>query len=103
VVGFRKTFNDYIDDVSTTYVDETLLRNTRGQKVVDIAYRGDELPGGLPYPTAGTQRGNPKSKDSYYFFGLTFRVRMVPKKRVYEFRYNPKKTRRASLKCPSVY
>lgn len=104
VFGFRKTFTDYIDDVSTTYVDENLLRANRGQKVVDIAYRGDEVDGGNPnYPAGGAQRGSPKSKDSYYFTGITFRVRLLPKKREIEFRYNPKKNRRSSLRCPALY
>jgi len=104
VFGFRKTFTDYLDDVSTTYVDENLLRINRGQKVVDIAYRGDEIAGGNPaYPAAGSQRGSPKSKDSYYFTGITFRVRILPKKREIEFRYNPKKNRKASLRCPALF
>ncbi len=75
-VGFRKTFTDYIDDVSTTYVDQTQLALAKGQVAANIAYRGDELPNGLPYPPAGTQRGNPKSLDWYYFTGLSYRVRL---------------------------
>src|SRR5690606_3987873 len=40
--GYRKTFTDYLDDVSTTYVDETALLNAKGQVAVDLAWRGDE-------------------------------------------------------------
>lgn len=29
-IGIRKTFTDYIDDVSTSYVDEITLRNIKG-------------------------------------------------------------------------
>lgn len=69
--GLRKTSTDYLDDVSTTYVNEFDLFNNRGQKAVDISYRGDEIPGGSQtYPAAGTQRGSPKSKDWYYFSGI---------------------------------
>src|SRR5438067_3580590 len=35
--GYRKTFTDYIDDVSTVYVDEKALLNARGQTAVDLA------------------------------------------------------------------
>lgn len=69
--GYRKTFTDYIDDVSDRYVDYTTLLNAKGQTAVDLAYRGDELPGGAPYPVAGTLRGNSKHKDAFYFTTLT--------------------------------
>lgn len=76
-VGMRKTFTDYLDDVSTTYIDEFVLFNNRGQQAVDISYRGDELPGGSAfYPADGTQRGNEKTKDWYYFGGVTLGFRL---------------------------
>jgi len=69
--GLRKTSTDYLDDVSTTYIDQNILFNNRGQQAVDLAYRGYELPGGVQtYPADGTQRGSAKSKDWYYFSGL---------------------------------
>jgi len=69
--GLRKTSTDYLDDVSTTYIDQNILFNNRGQEAVDLAYRGYELPGGVQtYPADGTQRGSAKSKDWYYFSGL---------------------------------
>jgi len=73
-LGYRKTFNDYIDDVSTNYVDQTALLNARGQTAVDYAWRGDEVGSG-PYPAAGVSRGNPGGNDSYLFIALTFNVR----------------------------
>ncbi len=72
--GYRKTFTDYLDDVSTVYVDQTSLLNARGQTAVDLAWRGDEK-GGTPYPAAGVDRGNSKHKDGYYYVALTFTVR----------------------------
>ncbi|MBC7946473.1 MAG: outer membrane beta-barrel protein [Chitinophagaceae bacterium] len=74
--GFRKTFTDYLDDVSGNYVDEAALFAARGQTAVDLAWRGDEK-GGAPYPAAGTPRGNPKSNDSYYYVAVTYTVRLV--------------------------
>jgi Domain of unknown function (DUF6089) len=69
-LGLRKTFTDYIDDVSTTYVDRNLLLANRGSQAVDLAFRGDELKTGLTYPADGTQRGGAKFKDWYYFTGV---------------------------------
>lgn len=65
-LGYRKTFTDYIDDVSTRYVDETALFAARGQLAVDMAYKGIGS-----YPVAGTVRGSEKNKDAYYFLQLT--------------------------------
>jgi Outer membrane protein beta-barrel domain len=74
--GYRKLFTDYLDDVSTKYVDQTALLNARGQKAVDLAWRGDEKGGGS-YPAAGTDRGNSKYKDGYYYVAITYTVRLV--------------------------
>lgn len=74
--GYRKTFSDYIDDVSTTYADKNALLNARGQTAVDLSYRGFEITG-KPYPAAGSLRGNPSNKDGYYFGSITFTYRAV--------------------------
>jgi uncharacterized protein DUF6089 len=77
-VGFRKLFTDYLDDVSGNFVAEDILFANRGAKAVELAYRGDEVKGGSPvYPPAGTQRGNPKLKDLYYFTGFTLSFRLL--------------------------
>jgi hypothetical protein len=68
--GFRKTFTDYIDDVSTSYVDQSALANARGIQAVSLAWRGTG-----PYPPAGTPRGNASKKDNYYFITLTYTFR----------------------------
>jgi hypothetical protein len=72
--GYRKIFTDYLDDVSTTYVDENALRAARGQQAVDLAWRGDEI-SGAAYPGGGATRGSEKYKDGYYYIALTFTVR----------------------------
>jgi opacity protein-like surface antigen len=74
--GYRKFFTDYIDDVSTDYVDQTALLNARGQTAVDLAWRGDEK-SGAPYPGAGYTRGSPKYRDAYYYLAITYTVRLV--------------------------
>lgn len=69
-IGMRKTFTDYLDDVSTRYVDQNVLLAARGPEAVEMAYRGNELADGKPYPAAGTIRGAAKNKDWYYMSGL---------------------------------
>jgi hypothetical protein len=69
--GFRKLFNDYLDDVSTAYADSALLLAAKGPQSVALSYRGDELAGAsAAYPLPGAERGNPKHKDWYYITGL---------------------------------
>jgi hypothetical protein len=73
--SLRKTFTDYLDDVSTTYVDPTVLAAERGPKAVELSYRGGELKNGNPaYPGEGTLRGSADSKDWYYFSGITVTI-----------------------------
>jgi len=72
----RKTFTDYLDDVSSIYVDQNVLLQAKGAKAVEMAYRGDEIPGGLPYPNHGVQRGTPSEMDWYYFFGVNFEIKL---------------------------
>lgn len=75
--GFRKLFTDYLDDVSTTYVDKSSLLANRGAKAVELAYRGDELKNGnMQYPVAGRKRGTAGNNDAYYFTMLTFSFRL---------------------------
>lgn len=76
-MGFRKLFTDYLDDVSTTYIDHDLLLSKKGAKAVELSYRGDELKNGVQsYPSAGKKRGNPVLKDWYYFTGATISFRL---------------------------
>ena len=72
--GYRKTFTDYLDDVSHNYADQTVLKTARGQQAVDLAWRTDEI-NGAPYPAGGTMRGNMENKDGYYYVALTFTLR----------------------------
>ena len=75
-IGLRKLFTDYLDDVSMNYVDSATLFAARGPQAVDLAYRGDEISGGPSYPLPGSQRGNPKYEDWYYFSGIRISYRL---------------------------
>jgi hypothetical protein len=63
-VGWRKTFTDYIDDVSTDYLDYNSLTGVRQQ----LADRGPEI-GRAPRPE-GAIRGNPDDMDSYILYSV---------------------------------
>ncbi len=80
-IGLRKTFTDYLDDVSTVYVDKNILQAERGPLAVEMAYRANELKGGDPnYPAAGITRGGPKYKDWYYYTGIRVSIALISRK-----------------------
>lgn len=98
--GLRKTFTDYIDDVSGTYADGATLLAVRGIRAYELSYRGDEVAGGSPfYPVEGQVRGNPKTKDYYYFMGLNLSVR-IGKGSGGSGGYGSGGNRRSRLGCP---
>jgi len=71
--SFRKTFTDYIDDVSTVYYDKTLLQQAYGNKSVEMADPSLGKIYGATSPDAsgkGAQRGD-LDKDSYMSLQLT--------------------------------
>ncbi len=70
-IGFRKLFTDYLDDVSSRYIDPAILLAAKGPTALEMAYRGGEVKGGDPaYPQTGSLRGSAKYKDWYYFSGI---------------------------------
>ncbi len=83
VFSFRKTFTDYLDDVSSTYVDKNKLSAERGPAAVHLSYRTNEVPGheNDPYPADGTNRGNPSVNDFYFFTGLKLSINILGKSR----------------------
>ncbi len=74
--ALRKLFTDYLDDVSTTYVNGADLRANNGQVAYEYAFRTDELNPNAGYPPQGAVRGNPRSKDFYYTAGLSLSFRL---------------------------
>ncbi len=68
--GMRKTFTDYLDDISTTYyLDATT------SPVTDALRASDPTLSHKPYE----QRGNPETKDWYCFFGfsITYKFNVI--------------------------
>lgn len=66
-LGFRYINTDYLDDVSNTYADPSVLIAAHGQIAAELAYR-QKKPAGASI--AGKIRGNPDAKDWYYMTGL---------------------------------
>ena len=76
--GIRKTFTDYIDDVSTTYYDNDLLRQQRGNIAADLADPSLHNPDvGAEVTADGQQRGDPKHKDAYMFTVISFNYKLI--------------------------
>lgn len=70
--GFRKTWTDYLDDVSTTYVGREVLTGSGGGGTLsaDLADRS-------PIPNAqGIKRGDDSLDDWYSFFNISISVSM---------------------------
>ena len=76
--GFRKTFTDYIDDVSTTYVRRDFFIEYRSQLIADLSDRTTSTKeGAVDYHNVGTARGNnANTKDWYSFATLSFTFRL---------------------------
>ena len=70
-LGYRLLFTDYLDDVSTTYVDPQKLLAARGTKAVEMAARAKSS----FRQGEGDQRGNPGVKDWYILNGVKFLFR----------------------------
>jgi hypothetical protein len=77
--GWRKTFTDYIDDCSKTYVDPQILSASYGPL---SAYLSDPSIGTDHSQNIGKQRGDSSTKDWYSFAGimLTFKLKAKEQK-----------------------
>lgn len=75
----RKLFTDYLDDVSTTYIDSRLFSNYLNENDAAIAKiinnKSNIIDPDNPYK-AGEKRGNPKNNDFYYSFNIKFSIRI---------------------------
>ena len=74
--GARKVWTDYLDDVSTVYMNPSLLREARGQIAVQFADRAVDRDMPVGQSLEGLQRGDPGRNDryGYFLFSLGFRV-----------------------------
>ena len=63
-LSLRKSFTDYLDDVSTNYANSSQIAEAGGSVAGLLSNRSRVT------AVEGSQRGNPQSKDNYYFIGL---------------------------------
>lgn len=71
-VNSRKSQTDYIDDVSTRYVDQNLLIAAKGPTAAALADRNiSDIPG---FSSPGSIRGDPKDMDSFFFFSFSYNI-----------------------------
>lgn len=101
-VVHRKTFTDYIDDVSTTYIDNALfaryLTTEQATMANQLYFRENFVPpfGAPTRPAVEEQRGDPTENDSFFSSILRFGWRLNDK--------NSSSGRAArQLRCPSFY
>lgn len=93
-IGWRKTFTDYIDDVSTTYAD---LGPTASEQAIALADRSNE--GGQidmmspelqtkysGYGVPNSKRGTDNEQDWYIVSGFNFSYILTPKQKSPKFR-----------------
>lgn len=93
---WRKSFNDYVDDVSTTYIDPNLYSNYLTPANAAIARAISDKMYGIVNPnltrfSPGDQRGNPNQNDSWFNVFLKFGWRITP---------SPYKSEMRKMRCP---
>ena len=80
---YRKTFTDYIDDLSTDYIDPKYFDKYLApadaiiaREIFDKAFSGSVAGSPRFLSEPGYQRGNPKNMDAYFSFALKIGIRL---------------------------
>lgn len=102
-VLYRKTFTDYIDDVSTQYINPTLYSNYLTPENAALAYQLSDKSIGIIYPgmtryPPNTQRGDTKNGDTYFSIALKVGITLGE---IYENSLAKRAARQT--RCPTVY
>jgi len=94
----RKTFTDYIDDVSTKYIDPIYFQKYLNPADVPIATQlyNREPFRNISRPTTGRQRGDSKEMDSYFTTTLRFGWRLNGSN-------EPRARALRQMRCPVFY
>ncbi len=74
-LGWRTTFTDYLDDVSTTYADPSDLPNPTSIAMANQSLKAYMDDPSLPHPNnyePGNKRGDPTHNDSYIFSTISY-------------------------------
>lgn len=97
----RKLFTDYVDDVSTTYIDpiyfDSYLSPADAAVAKRVHYRSlNNGPISNPRLTPGEQRGDPKDNDAFFSTVIRFGFRLNSPN-------NPSNRARRQMRCPVFY
>jgi hypothetical protein len=97
----RKSFSDYVDDVSTNYIDPALfgqyLTPQQAAMANQLHYRENFIPyGPTSRPGLNEQRGNPKQNDSFFSTILRLGWRLNDSN-------SPNGRALRQLRCPAYY
>jgi len=96
----RKTFTDYVDDVSKEYVDPALfsvyLAPDQATMARQLSYRERLINPSMNRPYINKQRGDPKENDAYFSGLLRFGWRLNGDN-------SPNARAKKQLKCPVFY
>ena len=99
---YRKTFTDYIDDVSTTYIDPDHFDVHLSPQDAAIARQIHDKTVGIVTPginryEPGTQRGNSNNMDAYFSFVVKLGIRLG------ELGSDEDKRAKRQTRCPHYY
>lgn len=95
-LAMRKSFTDYIDDVSGSYGDKEAIRAERG----DVAAALSDRSLGEPRNRKGNLRGNPNQNDNFSFMQVTYSRSIGNKKTVWSAKKRGYKSMDGNRKCP---
>lgn len=100
---YRKTFTDYIDDVSKKYIDPKNFAKYLSSQDAALATKLYDKTIGIIYPgmtrwPEGTQRGDLKNNDTYFSIIVKVGFRLGP---IYESSFARSAARQT--RCPAVY
>jgi hypothetical protein len=82
-IGWRKTFTDYLDDVSKNYIDRSQLATPAAQYFGHDNVRSNDF---VNFNTPGQMRGKGNEKDWYIVTGLTLNYILAPRVKSPKFR-----------------
>lgn len=98
--GFRKTYTDYLDDVSSIYPDLEELVEINGEIAAELSWRQDEINADAVPPSSGSGRGDPLDLDWYIFSKLAISYNFIKGKKILKKGKRKKRKKRNLLKCP---
>lgn len=117
-IGYRTTFTDYLDDVSTTYARGDQMSQENNALARDLANRTDpeslanaanyaEIYG-MDTPNAGSfepgeKRGDPTNNDGYLFTQFSYSYVIKGRSSFFKKRYNIKKRKRIRRKSRAKF